>query len=157
MRNGRVYKKDITGDIKGFPIEIVQEMVNRSVRQGVLDATTALASLKRARDGAFSWNMEQEGYDFWEQVIRYRNFDLFFQRYPSATSPKIRYVFVKDDNTIPMSYIPPFYHHLFHHSGKCKQGDLYFVWWNGTAWEAWFALKDSPRARWVMENGVEIK
>lgn len=33
----------------------------------------------------FTWLMSDEGEDFWSNVIRYRDFDLYFERFPSRS------------------------------------------------------------------------
>lgn len=58
-----VTKKDLIGDIEGFPIEVVEKILER---------------FQECRYKGFDW----EGKDFWSAVIKERDFDVFFKRYP---------------------------------------------------------------------------
>src|SRR5574344_1737319 len=59
----KVYKKDIIGSLKNFPIEIVEDS-RFSSRWG------------------FRWDLTEEGYNFWAEVISRKNFNLFYEKYP---------------------------------------------------------------------------
>ncbi|MGL5913091.1 MAG: hypothetical protein ACRCZB_02915 [Bacteroidales bacterium] len=79
MKN-KVTKEDLKGEIKDFPIEVVQRMCEY---QDVFDPSI-FARFKCAayRDGGFSLILAKEGSYFWHEVIENENFDLFFERYP---------------------------------------------------------------------------
>lgn len=78
----KVTEADLIGDIEGFPIEVVQKMVERQVEQG---RTADVEVFQRDRIAGFSgfvWKITEEGVDFWSDVIGDRNFDDFFSLYP---------------------------------------------------------------------------
>ena len=80
----KVKQSDLIGDIKGFPIEVVQKMVERQVEQGNEADVAVFQKNKNAGSsvGGIDW-MEQEENDFWRDIIMGGNFDVFFQRYRS--------------------------------------------------------------------------
>ena len=77
----KVKKSDLIGDIKDFPIEVVQKMIEEQVRQGYKANVTMFQNGKA--DG-FSWLDSPDGVDFWSRVIYEKNFDLFFKRCPKT-------------------------------------------------------------------------
>ena len=83
----KVKQSDIKGAIKDFPIEVVQKMVERHIEQD----GNANIEFKDKFDvlGYFTWKDTIEGVDFWSEVIDYKNFDLFFERYPKSGHPKL--------------------------------------------------------------------
>ena len=87
---GKEYKRkdivtadDLIGDISGFPIEVVQKMVDYQVKQGNT-ADVAIFQKKRITpkaNGGFNLYETEDG-DLWSGVLEFFNFDLFFQKYP---------------------------------------------------------------------------
>jgi len=75
----KVTEKDLIGDIKDFPIEVVQKMLERQVEQGNEENVQVFQII--ALDG-FDWSTSEEGLTFWKEVIMQKNFDLFFKKYP---------------------------------------------------------------------------
>ena len=75
----KVTKNDLIGDLEGFPIEVVQKMLEEQVRQGY---KANLTMFQEGRDDGFSWLDSPEGVDFWGRIIYEKNFDLFFKKYP---------------------------------------------------------------------------
>ena len=82
----KVKQSDLKGAIKDFPIEVVQKMVERHIEQD----GNANIEFKDKFDvlGYFTWKDTIEGVDFWSNVIDYKNFDLFFERYPKSGNYK---------------------------------------------------------------------
>lgn len=74
---------DYKGDLKGFPPEIVEKMLDRQEQQGngrdIEVFEGVITSPKSA--GGFNWNRTPEGYYFWNAVIRDRRFSIFWDRY----------------------------------------------------------------------------
>lgn len=89
-RKDIVRPEDLIYDINEFPIEIVQHMVNEQVRQGNLPDVTVFQ--KRSYNGkslgGFAWNLTKEGEDFWNAIICYRKFEIYFEKYPKQTNMK---------------------------------------------------------------------
>lgn len=70
------------GDIEGFPPEVVELMLQRQYEQyGWRD----VSFFEGSRVAGFSWIVTPEGARFWNKVIGDRNFDLFFEKYPSQS------------------------------------------------------------------------
>lgn len=91
MSNYKVTKKDLIEGIKDFPIEVVEKMLEKMQEQRM---STDIKILQDTICGAFQWDKTSEGYDFWKNVILYKNFSLFFEKYP-----KNRYVYIYQDGT----------------------------------------------------------
>ena len=86
MKGKTVEQSDLIGEIKDFPIEVVQEMVNEQVRQGN-NADVAVfqnSATMNCRYGGFTWERAVRGEEFWYEVISNRKFKLFFQKYPKT-------------------------------------------------------------------------
>ena len=77
----KVTKNDLIGDIEGFPIEVVQKMVEEQVKQGDDADVTAF---QESHYGGFFWLKTKDGADFWNEVICWKNFKLFFEKYPKS-------------------------------------------------------------------------
>lgn len=80
----KITEKDLVGDIKDFPIEVVQRMVDEQVSQGNPADVSVFQQFVLADDdkGGFFWVKTTDGEDFWHKVIANKNFDLFFDKYP---------------------------------------------------------------------------
>ena len=83
----KVIQKDLIGDLKDFPIEVVEKMLECQNKQ-VGKKDISVFQKDRCEDTGgkgFSWSATTEGHNFWKNVIRDRNFDLFFERYPKVS------------------------------------------------------------------------
>ena len=80
----KVKKSDLKGQIKDFPIEVVQKMVEKQVHQGnkanvgVFQVDASFC----ADNCGFDWTRTKEGSAFWNSVITNIDFDVFFAKYP---------------------------------------------------------------------------
>ncbi|MGL5980180.1 MAG: hypothetical protein ACRCZY_04740, partial [Phocaeicola sp.] len=83
MKN-KVTKDDLKGEIKDFPIEVVQRMCECQVEQGNEFNPSIFAKNKAAdkSDNGFYWSDTDEYRFFWDSVIAETSFYLFFERYP---------------------------------------------------------------------------
>lgn len=83
MENYKVKQEDLIGELYGFPIEVVQAMVGKQVRQGNRADVSAFQD-DRSLGGnkGFCWDRTKEGAPFWEEVIDEMDFDIFFEKYP---------------------------------------------------------------------------
>ena len=72
---------DLIGNISGFPIEVVQKMVDYQIKQGnAPDVVTFQMNCFTSKFyGGFDWDETDEGADFWREVIGFDKFDLFFK------------------------------------------------------------------------------
>lgn len=79
MSTYKVKREDLIGDIKDFPIEIVQAMVDEQVRQR---HKADVSVFQEECLSGLIWASSVDGADFWRKVILYRDFSLFFEKYP---------------------------------------------------------------------------
>lgn len=87
----KVTEKDLIGEIKDFPIEVVQKMIEMQVEQGNKADVTVFQkyNFNGKNNGGFDWEITIDGRDFWENIIRNKNFVLFFKKYPKQKQIKI--------------------------------------------------------------------
>ena len=79
------------GDLIGFPKEIIARMLECQEEQcGNIDVSVFERDITvgEAAKG-FNWGQTKENYDFWNEVIRFKNFALFFARYPKKEEIKV--------------------------------------------------------------------
>lgn len=88
----KVKQTDLIGAIEDFPIEIVQKMVEEQVKQGNEPDVTLFQNDATCDffNGGFTWEETNDGEEFWDDVIVYGNYDLFFERYPKK--PNLVYI-----------------------------------------------------------------
>ena len=84
MKEYKVKKEDLIGEIKDFPIEVVQKMVDYQVEQGNKADVSLFQNVrcKIVEHGGFDWCETKDGVSFWDSILNSRNFDLFFDKYP---------------------------------------------------------------------------
>jgi hypothetical protein len=74
------------GDLKGFPQEVVEWMLDQQEAQGNRRDVSVFEEGRMAdkSEGGFNWG-KRENIKFCSEVICYRNFSLFFEKYPKKT------------------------------------------------------------------------
>lgn len=83
MENYKVTEADCIGELQGFPVEVVQKMLERQTAYcGKMDVSAFQCDCAEKTRG-FDWKASPEGWDFWYDVIREKRWDLFFAIYPS--------------------------------------------------------------------------
>ena len=84
MIDNRVEQSDLIGDIEGFPIEVVQKMVDEQVAQGKPADVSVFQKDKVSYSGGggFTWDDTSDGQRFWANIIVHKNFEIFFNKYP---------------------------------------------------------------------------
>ena len=79
-------ENNFTGDLKGFPVEILNWIEDEQELQGnPRDASVIdkyYATLKDME--GFNWANSENKDDFCREVLKHSNFDLFFERYPKT-------------------------------------------------------------------------
>lgn len=72
------------GQLTGFPKEIITRMLECQEEQGNKRDISVFENIIRAPINfyGFSWSKTKEGWDFWNEVILKKDFNLFFERYP---------------------------------------------------------------------------
>lgn len=74
-----VTKEDLKGEIADFPVEIVQHMLNNQTKE---DGKANIKFFQNSIKGGFIWRNTPEGTSFWNDVIKNKNFDRYFEKYP---------------------------------------------------------------------------
>lgn len=99
----KVEQSDLVGDIKDFPIEVVEKMIEEQVKQGNCPNVEAFQKYANTDvgDGGFNWYKSDGGSGFWIEVIENDNFELFFEKYPKKT----KLVYIVGDSEIGMDII----------------------------------------------------
>ena len=74
----------IKGNIKGFPKEVVEKMLDQQEMQGhERDVSVFEESRYNGYfSSGFDWRDSPDGILFWTEVIGLKNFSLFFEKYP---------------------------------------------------------------------------
>jgi hypothetical protein len=75
-----------SGELEGFPKEIVQTMVKRQFEQGNEPDYTVFEENKSYDKSikGFNWDKSKEDFNFWKEVIFHKNFKLFYEKYPKT-------------------------------------------------------------------------
>ena len=94
----KVTKKDLIGDLENFPIEIVKKMLQEQYKQvGKMDISIFQDSRSTDKPrGGFNWSDTIEGYAFWNTILNFKKFNIFFERYPELS--KNVYIHGNKDN-----------------------------------------------------------
>ena len=126
----KVEQSDLVGNIKDFPIEVVEKMIEEQVKQGNRPNVNVFQDYVTADavDGGFSWCNTDDGNDFWLEVIDECNFDLFFEKYPKKNTPNL--VYIAGDSEIGMDIIKTLekYGGINEHNYKGERNDaVYYI------------------------------
>lgn len=95
-------KVEFKGDIKGFPVEVVEKMLEYQHAQGNKRDVSVFEKESSAgrMEGGFSWVETIEGDDFWFYVINDKKFDVFFKRYPRVTASEEKPMFKRGERIL---------------------------------------------------------
>lgn len=79
-----ITEKDLIGQLEGFPIQVVEKMLERQVQQGNIENVIVFQKNRSADNSGrgFTWYHTPEGSDFWTLVISCKEFNTFFKKYP---------------------------------------------------------------------------
>lgn len=86
------------GQIATYPIEIIDKMIEKQVEQGNAPDVAIFENSIHSNydDLGFDWERSSEGFSFWLQVIKYKNFHCFYKKYPRTELPLPRVIEVRD-------------------------------------------------------------
>lgn len=122
----KVEDGDLIKGLSGFPIEVVQKMVDNQYKQMGVSNVLIFQNDVRAGRGAcgFSWHNTTEREDFWRGVIKYKNFASFFEMYPKVVCDESLYVVKEEDLTgdlvcFPKEIVQLMVKRQFEQTGKC--------------------------------------
>lgn len=81
-----------SGQLEGFPKEIVKAMLKEQVRQGNKKDVSVFENYSKANrsGGGFQWDKSKDGLYFWHNIITHKIFDTFFERYSKQTKKQLR-------------------------------------------------------------------
>lgn len=106
----KVKEGDLIKELSGFPIEVVQKMVdNQYMQTGVSNVLIFQNDVIAGRGvGGFYWHYTIEGEAFWRGIINDKNFPSFFEKYPKVVSACNGYLYVvkEEDLTGDLVDIP---------------------------------------------------
>lgn len=91
-----ITKKDLKGDIEGFPVSVVQRMVECQAEYG---SEPDVEVFQDERMDGFVWKSSSEGFDFWSCISK-KHFDGFYEKYPH-TKPR-----EEEENTLFKTFEP---------------------------------------------------
>lgn len=153
----KINKDDIYGEIKDFPLEVVHKMVELTMKEEHTNAEEALKILRNNPWSGFTWAVTDEGASFWHKVIYRHEWWRFYERYPVNLSSPIRYAVVKEycDGCFPEEIVG-YLGDVTQLSGKGKNGDIYFAYPGIGGFRVGFAIKDSPRYKKIIKDGVRL-
>ena len=82
------------GQLKGFPREIVERMLECQVEQDNPKDVSVFECAPNTNQhfGGFNWKDTIEGDDWWSKVMYDKNFDIFFLKYPKTSYPRVMMV-----------------------------------------------------------------
>ena len=153
----KISKDDIHGAIKDFPLEVVQKMVDLTMKEEHTNIEGALKILRSTPWNGFTWAETDDGNLFWYKVIDRHEWWRFYERYPANLTTPIRYAVVKEssDGCFPEE-IAGYLGDIVELSGRGKSGDIYFAYPSINGFKVGFAIKDSPRYKKIIKNGIEL-
>lgn len=96
----KITEKDLIGKLEGFPIEVVEKMLERQFEQtGKKDVSIFQRWLSAAKaSNGFDWDETKEESIFWTNIINYKKFNLFFEKYPKSEYPKLMWVWDNNED-----------------------------------------------------------
>lgn len=122
----KVEEGDLIKELSGFPIKVVQKMVdNQYMQTGVSNVLIFQNNVMAGKDMCgFSWHYTTERYGFWRDVIKYKNFASFFKKYPKVVYDESLYVVKEKDLTgdlmgLPREIVQLMVRRQFEQTGKC--------------------------------------
>lgn len=126
-----VQYSDLVGGVSEFPIEIVQNMVERSTEQERWDDNIGMRAFQTNITsygyGGFNWRATSEGHTFWSRVIEHKRFNLFFDLYPCKYLGKT--IYIKTDGTNNKEQLSKIKNHTSASSccGESRLNGIYYL------------------------------
>lgn len=131
-----IKKSHLVGEIEDFPMEVVERMVYEQVsqRQPINPTVFAIKNSAGPCEGGFSWAVSKDGFSFWEKVIRNKDWDLFFSKYPRKTvvyeNENKKWVYAVGDRNNPQKVIDGLVKHggvnQLNYTGDCEDW-IYYI------------------------------
>lgn len=120
------------GQLEGFPPEIVEKMLYYQEKQGNKRDVTVFEKCKDVYSSGFCWDSTDEKFDFWDNVINNKNFDLFFEKYPKqdiVCGVKLEqgkdYCFICKDGTVWLLRFCKIFNNEIYDLGAVNDGEYY--------------------------------
>lgn len=158
--NFNIEQSDLIGQIKHFPIEVVEKMIEEQVAQGYCPNVEVFQNNNNADidEGGFAWCETDDGVEFWEEVIDGGNFDLFFEKYPKKNNTNL--VYIIGDSEIGMDIIKTLenYGGINRHNYKGDSNSvLYYIEPNNNTIEMCYIDEDKMLYEVLMATYTPIK
>lgn len=139
----KITKKDLIGQIEGYPIEIVERMLYYQMEQGNQEDVEVFQNKvdSNLKSGGFNWSKSLEGIGFWSRVINGHIFDI--------------------DKLVPLpepvrhTRIPAFGEEVLATTVAGKRRSLIFIGHNPNALFPYVAATKEAYNNWVT-NGVRL-
>ena len=82
----KIFNKKIEyqkGQLLYFPIEVIEAMLIEQEKQTGKKDVTIFQDFRitDAQQGGFTWKNTSMGFTFWDNIIRHKRFNLFFEKY----------------------------------------------------------------------------
>lgn len=79
-----ITEDDMIGQLKDFPVGVVVRMMEEQEKQGNRPNVKVFQNYRDAGKtrAGFKWSKTEKGESFWDTVIGYRGFGVFFKNYP---------------------------------------------------------------------------
>lgn len=120
------------GQLEGFPPEIVEKMLYYQEKQGNKRDVTIFEKRKDSYSSGFCWDNTEEEFDFWDDVINNKNFDLFFEKYPKQNvvcGVKLEhgkdYCFICKDGAVWLLRFCKIFNNEIYDLGAVNEGEYY--------------------------------
>lgn len=131
-------ENEYKGDLKGFPKEVVERMLDLQEEQG---NKRDVSVFERDRclwrkEGGFIWDHTPEGYGFWNNVIRRKDFALFFKKYPKGVEqkePENVFIPLPEKEMLVWDYRPDIAQRRVVFGRKKVDGHTYYLAWNDSS------------------------
>lgn len=124
----KVEQSDLVEQIKDFPIEVVEKMIEEQVKQGNKADVSVFQKycISSKDEGGFDWEKTTDWSAFWRSVISHQDFNVFFNKYPK----KPNLVYIVGDSEVGMNIIKTLekYGGINRHDLEgSSDGTLYFI------------------------------
>lgn len=163
----KVEDGDLIKGLSGFPIEVVQRMVDYQYMQtGVSNVLIFQNNVVAGIHGyGFYWYDTAEGDDFWRDVIENKDFAIFFKRYPKVVSVSDGSLYIVEEEDLtgdlmgfPKEIVQLMVRRQFEQTGKCDvsvfQGNRYASLKSGGS--TWKQTKEGEVAWSAVMSNVDL-
>ena len=124
---------------KDLPVEIQERMLDEQERQGNPRNAEVFKEYTMAgiRGGGFSWSRTVDGFDFWDKILFYGDFSVFYAKYPKHPRLKVIPLHVKIlDSKALLEEIAEKLLNQWHDEGQPAKVEIDWFEYGGFYWSA---------------------